>query len=162
METVEEILEQILNSLSERKEALLKENNCLIPDQGLFEASYVLDFDNEVFTVHGTIHFSLHHLPLATWQEYVGYSRSAPHCRVRSCLKSGIPLECIGTVSRWPKPSLDTNQLEERYKSLRAVETRASGWNVPSWDELSVSQTLCTKLVQAILVDHADVFRNPD
>ncbi|KAG8727178.1 hypothetical protein FRC10_006334, partial [Ceratobasidium sp. 414] len=143
-------------------EVMIKENNCLIPDGDSFKASYVLDFDNEVFTVHGTIHFSLHHLPLETWKTYVGHSRSAPRSLVQSCLKSDTPLECIGTVSRWSKLSLDTNQLGKRYESLNAVETQTSDWGVPSWDELSVSQTLCTKLVQAILVDHADVFRNPD
>ncbi|KAG9096142.1 hypothetical protein FS749_009047 [Ceratobasidium sp. UAMH 11750] len=179
-----QMLQQIPNNPSERKvwietqrkqlgdlepnvqrskaEVMIKENNCLIPGAGLFEASYVLDFDNEVFTVHGTIHFSLHHLPLDAWQRYVGHSRSAPNYLVRSCLKSNTPLECIGAVSRWSKLSLDTNRIDEDYEYLRAIETQASDWGVPGWDELSVSQTLCTKLVQAILTDHADIFTNPD
>ncbi|KAG8709091.1 hypothetical protein FRC08_018539 [Ceratobasidium sp. 394] len=91
-----------------------------------------------------------------------GHSRSAPNYLVRSCLKSNTPLECIGAVSRWSKLSLDTNRIDEDYEYLRAIETQASDWGVPGWDELSVSQTLCTKLVQAILTDHADIFTNPD
>ncbi|KAG8704102.1 hypothetical protein FRC08_002446 [Ceratobasidium sp. 394] len=184
METVEKILEQLPNDPSGRKawvqsqrqqlesskpylqwskrKVSIKENNCLIPGAGLFEASYVLDFDNEVFTVHGTIHFSLHHLPLDAWQAYVGHSRSAPNYLVRSCLKSDTPLECIGTVSRWSKLLLDTSRPDDGYEYLRAIETQASDWGVPGWDELPVSQTLCTKLVQAILIDHADIFTNPD
>ncbi|KAG8703579.1 hypothetical protein FRC09_004080 [Ceratobasidium sp. 395] len=144
------------------EEIMAEENNCLIPNGGLYEAAYVLDFDNEVFTVHGTIHFSLHHLPLATWKQYVSRSGSAPDYLIRSTMKSSAPLEYVGTVWRLPKVSLDTYELDENYESLHAVETKASDWGVPNWDDLSPSQALSVKLVQAILVDHADVFTNPD
>ncbi|KAG8738568.1 hypothetical protein FRC12_016711 [Ceratobasidium sp. 428] len=71
-------------------------------------------------------------------------------------------LEYIGTVWRLPKDTLDAYELDENYNSLHAVETKASEWGVTNWDDLSPSQALSTKLVQAVLVDHADVFTNPD
>ncbi|KAG8724355.1 hypothetical protein FRC09_019633 [Ceratobasidium sp. 395] len=141
---------------------MAEENNCLIPNGGLYQATYVLDFDNEVLTVHGTIHFSLHHLPLATWKQHISHTRSAPNYLVWSTMKPSTPLEYIGTVWRLPKVALDTNELDENYNRLHAVETKASDWGVPNWDDLSPSQALSVKLVQAILVDHADVFANPD
>ncbi|KAG8750199.1 hypothetical protein FRC12_013024 [Ceratobasidium sp. 428] len=74
-------------------EITAEENNCLIPDGGLYEKTYVFDFDNEVFTIHGTIHFSLHHLPLATWKQYISHTRSASRYLVWSTMKSNTPLE---------------------------------------------------------------------
>ncbi|KAG8729898.1 hypothetical protein FRC12_020643 [Ceratobasidium sp. 428] len=124
------------------EEIMAEENNCLIPNGGLYQATYVLDFDNEVFTVHGTIHFSLHHLPLATWKQYISHTRSAPNYLVWSTMKPSTPLEYIGTVWRLPKVALDTNELDENYNRLHAVETKASDWGVPDWDDLSPSQAL--------------------
>ncbi|KAG9118952.1 hypothetical protein FRC07_006265 [Ceratobasidium sp. 392] len=73
-----------------------------------------------------------------------------------------IPVELIATIFRWPTVSNVDSTLDIAYKSLLAVETRTSDWGVPSWDELSVPQALSAKLVQAILVDHSDIFSNPD
>ncbi|KAG8778541.1 hypothetical protein FRC12_024932 [Ceratobasidium sp. 428] len=142
---------------------MAEENNCLISGNTPYGQTYVLDFDNEVFTVHGTIHFSLHYLPLATWRQYITFTTpSPPYGLARDAMDSSAPLEYIGTVWRLPKVTLETRELDENYNSLHAVETKASDWGVPNWGDLSPSQALSIQLVQAILTDHADVFANPD
>lgn len=112
------------------------------------------------------MHFSMHTIPHEGWIEYLGYTRSRDRALRgwddKCVLDSSTPLEYIGTVARWPEHNLDLVKLQEDYALLSALETPCAGWGVPSLDRLSVSQSLSFKLVQAILIDHADIFSNPD
>ncbi|KAG8703581.1 hypothetical protein FRC09_004082 [Ceratobasidium sp. 395] len=150
--------------LSGKRDIFINENNCLIPGGTLFDDSYVFDFNTNIFTVNGTIHFSLLHFPLETWRNYVTQSRSDSRYLVRSAIRPTIPMESVGEASRWLTELSEDNRrlVGAEYKALLAVETLPSDWGVPDWGELSVSQTLSVKLVQAILIDHSDIFSNPD
>ncbi|KAF8595801.1 hypothetical protein BDV93DRAFT_563975 [Ceratobasidium sp. AG-I] len=146
--------------------ALTSEINCLIPSSGYLTWSYLIDLDNNVFTINGTIHFSLYTIPLQTWPKYLDYHRSYGNCHGgyprRSVLRPDTPAEYIGSVSRWAEPELDYAKVAQDYASLAALQTSPAEWGVPGWDTLSVSQNLSAKLVQTVLFDYPDIFSNPD
>lgn len=145
---------------------MTSENNCLIPGSGYLTWTYLIDLDNEVFTVNGIVHFSLHTIPHRTWPQYLDYSRSYgdrywDYARC-SLVLPNTPMEYIGNVSRWSKPDFDSAKVAHEYASLSALETAPAEWGVPSWNSLSVSQKLSATLIQSVLLDHSVIFSNPD
>ncbi|KAF8595875.1 hypothetical protein BDV93DRAFT_528388 [Ceratobasidium sp. AG-I] len=107
--------------------ALITENNCLIPGGSPLAWSYVFDFDNEVFTVNGTMHFLLHTIPHDIWPKYLYFPTSDTWGRrnrgEETVLARPTIAKYIGTVDRWENPQVDSVKLNLDYLSLPVLET---------------------------------------
>ncbi|KAG8704279.1 hypothetical protein FRC11_010055, partial [Ceratobasidium sp. 423] len=114
--------------------------------------TYVIDFDNLVFTVNGAIHFPFDNMPpLGSsdnepgWVEYL-----------ESYERIEIPAKYLTTVDLWPTPSFDVTQAQQQYNELRPTIVSLPEWGTPTWDSLSVSQHLGTSIVKTLVDDYSD------
>ncbi|KDN43824.1 hypothetical protein RSAG8_05817, partial [Rhizoctonia solani AG-8 WAC10335] len=108
---------------------------------GYIEWTYVIDLDNLVFTINGTVHLRLDNMP--------------PDLGDYSSLEGDellIPQEYIcAKVDLWPAPNFDTEERQQQYKALQPTIVPATEWGAPTWDELSVSQRFSIEITHSLL-----------
>ncbi|KAG8728291.1 hypothetical protein FRC11_011422, partial [Ceratobasidium sp. 423] len=116
------------------------------------EWTYVIDFDNLVFTVNGAVHFPFDNMPpLDSSDSELGLVEY-----LESCERIEIPAKYLTTVDLRPAPNFNVTQAQQQYDEFRPTIVSLSGWGTPTWDSLSVSQRLGTSIVKTLVDDYSD------
>ncbi|QRV85560.1 hypothetical protein RhiJN_27628 [Ceratobasidium sp. AG-Ba] len=126
------------------------EDNMWITFEYNCDHTYIIDLDNRAFTIGGVVHFNLDNMPPldAGISDYYYHSDT-------------IPAEYLTTVSYWPKSSLDVDSVRAQYDAYHPAIMTLSEWGAPTWDTLSVSQSLSLDLAKSIIFDFRTVLANP-
>ncbi|KAG8723516.1 hypothetical protein FRC09_003007 [Ceratobasidium sp. 395] len=141
--------------------------NGMVPDEDHdTEWSYVIDLDNQAFTINGRMHFRLDNMPPGSINRYF-WRIPSPYYPGTNCIPTfahppSTPVEHIATVSRWPPPSFDISETHKEYKTLGPILLSPQEWGAPTWTNLTTAQQLSGNLVEVILRDSAEKLSNPD
>ncbi|QRV88443.1 hypothetical protein RhiJN_16461 [Ceratobasidium sp. AG-Ba] len=112
--------------------------------------TFVFDLDHRAFTMDGTAHFNMDNMPppetnIADY--YYDYDTT--------------PLEYRATVSYWPKPALHIDTISRDYDRHTPLIVALADWDAPTWDSLSVSQSLAIDMAKSIVLDFKKILANP-
>ncbi|KAG8730548.1 hypothetical protein FRC10_002619, partial [Ceratobasidium sp. 414] len=66
------------------------------------------------------------------------------------------------TVSYWPDPNFNVEEVSNAYDQLEPLTLDLEGWGPPSWDSLTGSQHMSVELVKTIVSDHKKPLAIPD
>ncbi|KAJ1306367.1 hypothetical protein OPQ81_007373 [Rhizoctonia solani] len=114
--------------------------------------TYVIDFDNRVFTVNGAVHFPFDSMPpLHSSDSEPGF---AEYFEWEEMIK--IPTKYLTSIDLWPAPPFDTAQAQRQYKELQPLIAPPSEWGSPTWDSLTVSQRLSTCIAKTLVHDYSE------
>ncbi|CAE6394474.1 unnamed protein product [Rhizoctonia solani] len=135
---------------------------CTEPDWSLGDRwikwTYIIDFDNRVFTVNGVLHFRFDNMPpvRASGSELalVDYLEGPNH--EHSPDLPQIPADCLTSIDLWPRLYHDAPEAQSQYEALQAIVVPQSEWTSLSWDTLSVSQHLSAILIKTLVYDYSD------
>jgi hypothetical protein len=111
----------------------------------VLDYTYVIDLDNRVFTINGVAHCRFDNMPPGDLGVYIDEDED-DGVRIR------IPLEHLATtVDLWPHFDLDVGTAQQQYNELQAIVVPYTAWGAPTWESLSVAQSLCVELIRVLV-----------
>ncbi|EUC62496.1 F-box protein [Rhizoctonia solani AG-3 Rhs1AP] len=103
--------------------------------------TYVIDLDHLVFTINGTTHLRLDHMPPNLDGYIFSEYDERPVSEDYLCPR----------VNLWPAPNFDIEERQQKYEALQPIIVPVTEWGAPTWDELSASQRFSIEITHYLL-----------
>ncbi|KEP50059.1 hypothetical protein V565_087240 [Rhizoctonia solani 123E] len=161
---------------AELKDAEREEDEYEIDTEGLFNSiidsdwtfldndididwTYVIDLDNNAFTVDGSTHFKLDDMPPESIGLEFFFEDEYPGrvLQVNTRSQPQLSRHLTTVVDLWPGPLFDVDKAQEEYETLNPTILPYSKWKLPTWSTLSVSQKFAMKRLQIVLDKYSHI-----
>ncbi|QRV88392.1 hypothetical protein RhiJN_16410 [Ceratobasidium sp. AG-Ba] len=112
--------------------------------------TYVFDMDYRAFTIQGRYHFNMNNMPPID-TNIAGYLNE--HETVSTAYKT--------SVSYWPRSTFDADDISAQYAEHGPRVSALHEWGAPTWESLSISQSLSVDFAKSLISDYCTVLANP-
>ncbi|QRV88393.1 CHD5 domain protein [Ceratobasidium sp. AG-Ba] len=148
--SLEELWDVIRGDLYEKPSfSDVVEDNMWLTSAGTEKFTFVFDMDHRAFSVLGIYHFNMDNMPPVDTNiitKFTNYeSISASHKTF---------------VSYWPRSTFDVDAISAQYTAYRPRVLALHDWGAPTWESLSVSQSLSIKFAKSLMHDYRSILSN--